>query len=726
MSTTLRGTVIAEPNSYPCDATISAWRLEASRPETDLPLASVRTDASGAFELDLSDLGHAQDFLVRVHHGLWQPGTTQGRQLAWVEQMTVLQAEDTAQYPHYFMVASPTDDTRRLFLHVRTETGGWPGPEVFVYDPATREYLGAPSVEYGGWCQALLPGRSGSITLRFWAGGDTDLTVCERSFAEDDVETELILTPAGKFQVTGQVRRSPDDTSVAGVRVELLDRSGNWPRAVVTSQVTDQSGSFALSFGQILATPPDPTFAIWLGGARLALIDWPAEWRDGHLDDVKLSIDVAPDQPLTYELSGQVLARYLRAGVPDLDIVIWNQNPSQIERITTTDGSGRFYATLRGPASSGAPSIEIVVRHSSGSVLATHGVSPSAWVDGATTVFIEVDPPPRDTVSYRIAGRLLHSVTRAGIGGLRVEAWDKTPRTGGTIGAATHTADDGTFDLALAPRPTDSVPPDLYFRLYAGETAVPLPEPSVSWDNAGLGTTVIEIAGTPDSTHDEVVLHELGETIATAVNRMQNELARYPSELGAYVVDELDLSVPVAVQLDQLGQVRARVVDRAPADEQLGRFRMRVRPVMGVQAAPSEQLDQPLSTLSELGNDAIAALMAVRIYSVEDLARQAQTAAGREAIEALHLGIDMDKLLGKVALLALRVLPRPVRAALIRIGISNVSAFVDTDASELAEQLTAELDQTITITAVEAWQARAADLLRIPLPESRTDNQNGP
>jgi hypothetical protein len=719
MSHRMRGMVIAGPNHDPCAATISAWRLDAHRPRSDRPLDLVRTDDRGAFELDLHERADDQDFLVRVHHGHWEPATSHvGRQLAWVGQMTVAQAEYTEQYPYVFHLTLSSDETRRLFLRARTETGGLPpGPEIWVYDPSAREYLGAPSVEHGGWCQALLPGRSGLVTLRFWAGSDSDLHVCEYAFGDDDIETELVFTPAGRLQVTGQVRRSTDDAPVADVRVELLDRAGAWPKPVVASQVADQGGSFAFSFGRMLATPPEPTFAVWFGDARLGLIDWPADWRDGHLEGVKLSLNVAPGQPLTYNLSGQVLARDLRAGVPDLDIAIWNQNPSRIERVTTTDSSGRFYATLRGPASSGTPSIEVVVRHS-GTLLATQQVPPSAWVDGAITVFIEVDPPARDKTEYRIAGRLLHNLTRAGIGGLRIEAWDKTPRTGGSVGAATHTADDGTFDLALAPRPSNTAPPDLYFRLYAADRVIPTPEPSISWDDEGLGTTVIEIAGTPDDGADEVVLHELGETIATAVNRMQRELGRYPSELGAYVVDELDLSVPVAVQLDRLGQVRARVVDRAPADEQLGRFRMRVRPVMGVQTAPSEQLDQPLSRLPELSDDAIAALAALRIYSLEDLARQAQTAAGREAIDSLRLGIDLDKLLEKVALLAVPVLPRPVREALVRIGIGNLHTFVDAEPEWLAGQLTADIGQTITAAAVHAWQEHVAKLRRIPLPDT--------
>jgi len=200
---------------------------------------------------------------------------------------------------------------------------------------------------------------------------------------------------------------------------------------------------------------------------------------------------------------------------------------------------------------------------------------------------------------------------------------------------------------------------------------------------------------------------------------MQRELDRYPSTLGAYVVDELDLSVPVAVQLDRLGQVRAKVVDRASGDEQLGQIHLRVRPVIGAEAPRADPLHQPLSALPELSAETIAKLRTLRVYSVEDLARLAQAAAGRQALEALALGVDLDRLLDKVALLAVPVLPRLVREALIRLGVASAKAFVeDPDPATLATRLSEEVGQVITEDAVKTWQQRVGATLRIPLPET--------
>ncbi|WP_066370638.1 hypothetical protein [Herbidospora mongoliensis] len=346
--------------------------------------------------------------------------------------------------------------------------------------------------------------------------------------------------------------------------------------------------------------------------------------------------------------------------------------------------------------------------------VAEQRVPPTAWHADLASVFCEVDLPAAAPAVYRVVGRLVDQVAWSGMAGLRVEAWDQSPRSGGLLGAAAYTARDGSFELALPA----AARPALLFRVYAADALAATSTDAVTWDDAGTGSVLLRIAALPGA-GGEVVLHELGETIATAVNRMQGELARYPSTMGAYVVDELDFSVPVAVQLDRLGQVRAKVVDRAPVDEQLGRIRMRVRPVLGAQLPRTDQLDQPLATLTELGADAIARLNALRVYSVEDLARLAATPAGAAALAALGLGLDLVALLDKAALLALDLIPRPVREALVALGLTGVRAFAfHPDAGALAAALSERLGQEITVDAVRSWQLQVRERLTIPLPDS--------
>jgi hypothetical protein len=181
-------------------------------------------------------------------------------------------------------------------------------------------------------------------------------------------------------------------------------------------------------------------------------------------------------------------------------------------------------------------------------------------------------------------------------------------------------------------------------------------------------------------------------------------------------VDALDISVPVAVRVDALGQVRTKVLEQAPADATVGQVQLRVRPSAGAQDPVRQPLDQPLGVLTELSAPTIAALEARRVYSVEDLARLASTAVGRSALAGLAPGVDLAALLDKVALLAVPVLPSPVRSALVDMGLASPRAFVDAAAADLAPGLSERLGQTVAAEDVAVWQARVKALIEVPLP----------
>ena len=82
----------------------------------------------------------------------------------------------------------------------------------------------------------------------------------------------------------------------------------------------------------------------------------------------------------------------------------------------------------------------------------------------------------------------------------------------------------------------------------------------------------------PAAVSQEVGLHELGESIAGTVDRVQTELSRYPTTMGAYVLDEIDLQMPVEMRVDEMAQVRTKVVDATTPDKNVGQLRMKVRP----------------------------------------------------------------------------------------------------------------------------------------------------
>src|ERR1700755_1674564 len=50
----------------------------------------------------------------------------------------------------------------------------------------------------------------------------------------------------------------------------------------------------------------------------------------------------------------------------------------------------------------------------------------------------------------------------------------------------------------------------------------------------------------------EVAIHELGESLAATVASVQGEMARYNTALGTYVLDEIDISIPVMLRVTKL------------------------------------------------------------------------------------------------------------------------------------------------------------------------------
>jgi hypothetical protein len=409
-----------------------------------------------------------------------------------------------------------------------------------------------------------------------------------------------------------------------------------------------------------------------------------------------------------------VLNRSSRRSVPGLRVELWTAGFGTLLQVRTTGPDGDFTCSLTGEAPA-----DVGLRVYASSGLAAEQAVPAAQFSGGqASVFVEVDAEPPAPSSFRVAGRVLQHGAGQLPPALRVEGWDYSPRAGGLIGAAAYAAADGTFEIALpAPAGASSgAVPQLVFRLYAADVLVGTTPGAVTWGPDGTGTAVVELTGTIED-RGEVVLHELGETIADAVNRMQGQLSRYPSTVGTYVVDEMNVSVPVSVRLDGLGQIRTRVVEQVPDGTQVGQVTLRVRPALGVTGPAQPGLPQSLNVLTELTLTMVAALNGLRVYSVEDLVRLAQQPAGRQALVPLLPGVDLDALLAKAALLATPVLPAAVRQALVGLGFASLAAVADaTDPEALANALSARIGQPITASDVREWQRRVQAELAIPLP----------
>ncbi len=313
---------------------------------------------------------------------------------------------------------------------------------------------------------------------------------------------------------------------------------------------------------------------------------------------------------------------------------------------------------------------------------------------------------------------------RAGCG-LRVEAWDRDTRHHDLLGVAT-TDNQGRFGIAFDESHFgDDDPnhlPDLFFRVFRGQDVVAETAAAVRRDAAAGENRVLLEADLPAIADDsgalpaqssEVVLHELGESIAAAVGSVQAELARYPNVAGSFILDEMELNIPVRMRVDPLGQVRATVVNGAPSAG-TGQLRLRLKPVLGQAVPPPVSAPQPLEALATLSGEEIALLKTQRIYSVDDLLRVGRNASGRDAIDQLGITASLDEVRERAVILALPVLPSLVAEGLLRINVTTPISFVGKDPAILAEGLSNELGRPVSIEEVVAWQQGTRQELRLP------------
>lgn len=223
----------------------------------------------------------------------------------------------------------------------------------------------------------------------------------------------------------------------------------------------------------------------------------------------------------------------------------------------------------------------------------------------------------------------------------------------------------------------------------------------------------------------EVGLHELGESIAATVVSVQGELSRYPNSLGAYLLDEVELTIPLQMRVDDLGQPLV-VVASSETSGPTTTVRMRVRPVLGASSVPADG-HQPLEQLA-LSADVIAKLQDRRVFSVEDLQRVARDPAGQVALARLGLGVPIERVVARADLLTLREIPPQIATALLQSDIESADAFAKADATKLAPILSRRTGQDIGVEDVQAWQAHVGKSLEIPLPTrpARPGRPGGP
>ena len=332
--------------------------------------------------------------------------------------------------------------------------------------------------------------------------------------------------------------------------------------------------------------------------------------------------------------------------------------------------------------------------------------------------------------TFRISGQVVDNRRRRPVAGVHVQAWDLDVRFHSLLGSADTDA-EGRFKIAFnesyfGDYGGDQLP-DLFFRVFRNEELLLSTEstPIRNFaDGAPAVTLEVDATGAPKiatTKSTEVTLNELGESVAASIGTVQRELASFPNALGAFLVDEIELAVPITMRVDALGQVMATVVDaEAPKTTAVGNLRLRIRPVLGATQPPPVSSGQSLESLGTLSPAVIKQLADHHVYSIDDVLRIARSPTGRAQLATLAKGTDVPRMLDKAALLAIPTIPTRVRATLVRLNVNSATDLVKADPEVLSKSLASSLDTAITADHVRAWQTSVRPSVDIPLPDLKS------
>jgi hypothetical protein len=265
----------------------------------------------------------------------------------------------------------------------------------------------------------------------------------------------------------------------------------------------------------------------------------------------------------------------------------------------------------------------------------------------------------------------------------------------------------------------DEIPPKLSIRAEYGVDEVRVLEARFRWGalRAGriYGHVMLMVDVDQNARGTEVLLPELTENIANTVAEVQRTLARYPSGMGSFVLDELELRVPIKVRLDRFGMLRAAVATGQDFGSDVRDLLIRIRPTSGDPLRASRLIREPLDSLQLFSETQIQGFFRLRIFDVGALRDTLLIPSQRAEISSIVP--DADRVLDRALLLELEILPLPVARQLIAMGVASPREFTKIDAGPVAERLSELLDQMIKPDHVSEWQKRVKAAIAVPLPE---------
>ncbi|HEX8115365.1 MAG TPA: hypothetical protein VF516_46885 [Kofleriaceae bacterium] len=274
---------------------------------------------------------------------------------------------------------------------------------------------------------------------------------------------------------------------------------------------------------------------------------------------------------------------------------------------------------------------------------------------------------------------------------------------------------DGSFEARFQVQGDPTSPsPCILLQAVQGERQLPCRPAVAAFQGVGperRATGQVVLVESADTLNDLNVA-EIGQGLASVVGSIQQELGQYPVAGGVYVLDELELNVPVRLRVDHVGQIRASVLPER-SDPSGAELRLKIRPVLDVPVAAASIAAVPLEALDLLSKRQIAYLRELRVFDVASLLRLATNPMNQATLKSLR--ISVDKVRERAELLLYAGLPDSVARILIEHGVASVQLFLSKSPEEIRRLLTPAMQTEISLEDIEDWQTR----LRAPRVQTR-------
>jgi hypothetical protein len=188
----------------------------------------------------------------------------------------------------------------------------------------------------------------------------------------------------------------------------------------------------------------------------------------------------------------------------------------------------------------------------------------------------------------------------------------------------------------------------------------------------------------------EITILELGESIVQALTGVQQKLARSADDAGRYLMDEVEMDVPVRLRIGADGQTYVTPAEGDEPAHVLTRIRLKLRPAEqdeSVGLPPPAGSDRPMSVIPTLSEDTIKQLIGLHLFTIGDFLRATSTVRGYELLAQLKIDFDLDLTIDQAKLIASPEMSYVLAEDLLRHGINSRAEFARLSKDELQQAI---------------------------------------